>query len=126
MFCSISITTRDTNTNCQYCIHTTIKSRTFLISCRKHLYFKDEKPFDICLLSPFSGLLEHSVKKFNRFEEIGYIECQLRRVLQVNVIIYRNQLKCRSNRIKRTSNMNIDSSACISGVPRESVSHVDQ
>ena len=50
---------------------------------RKHLYFKDEKMFDICTLSPFSGIVEHAVKKFNRFEEIGYIECQLRRVFRV-------------------------------------------
>ena len=50
---------------------------------RRHLYFKDEKMFDVCLLSPFSGIVEHNVKKFNRFEEIGYIECQLRRVFHV-------------------------------------------
>ena len=50
---------------------------------RKHLYFKDEKMFDICVLSPFSGIVEHNVKKFNRFEEIGYIECQLRKVFHV-------------------------------------------
>lgn len=50
---------------------------------RKHLYFKDEKMFDICSLSPFSGIVEHQVKKFNRFEEIGYIECQLRKIFQV-------------------------------------------
>ncbi len=37
----------------------------------------------MCLLSPFSGIVEHNVKKFNRFEEIGYIECQLRRVFSV-------------------------------------------
>ncbi len=47
---------------------------------RKHLYFKDEKMFDVCMLSPFSGIVEHNVKKFNRFEEIGYIECQLRKM----------------------------------------------
>lgn len=47
------------------------------------MYFKDEKMFDICVLSPFSGIVEHNVKKFNRFEEIGYIECQLRRVFRV-------------------------------------------
>ena len=39
--------------------------------------------FDVCTLSPFSGIVEHTVKKFNRFEEIGYIECQLRRVFHV-------------------------------------------
>lgn len=50
---------------------------------RKHLYFKDEKVFDICILSPFSGIVEHTVKKFNRFEEIGYIECQLRKMFHV-------------------------------------------
>lgn len=51
---------------------------------RKHLYFKDEKMFDVCMLSPFSGIVEHSLKKFNRFEEIGYIECQLRRIFRVS------------------------------------------
>ena len=50
---------------------------------RKHLYFKDEKMFDICILSPYSGIVEHAVKKFNRFEEIGYIECQLRRIFHI-------------------------------------------
>ena len=50
---------------------------------RKHVYFKDEKVFDICTLSPFSGIVEHAVKRFNRFEEIGYIECQMRRIFQV-------------------------------------------
>lgn len=50
---------------------------------RKHLYFKDEKMFDVCVLSPFSGIVEHQLKKFNRFEEIGYIECQLRKIFQV-------------------------------------------
>ena len=50
---------------------------------RKHVYFKDEKAFDICTLSPFSGIVEHAVKRFNRFEEIGYIECQMRRIFQV-------------------------------------------
>ena len=34
---------------------------------RRHLYFKDEKPFDVCILSPFSGIVEHTVKKFNRY-----------------------------------------------------------
>ena len=28
---------------------------------RKHLYFKDEKVFDVCTLSPFSGIVEHQV-----------------------------------------------------------------
>ena len=50
---------------------------------RKHIYFKDEKQFDICMLSPFSGIVEHNVKRFNRFEENGYIECQLRRIFGV-------------------------------------------
>ena len=50
---------------------------------RKHIYFKDEKQFEICMLSPFSGIVEHNVKKFNRFEENGYIECQLRRIFGV-------------------------------------------
>ena len=50
---------------------------------RRHLYFKDEKMFDVCMLSPFSGIVEHTVKKFNRFEEIGYIECQLRKIFHV-------------------------------------------
>ena len=50
---------------------------------RRHVYFKDEKAFDVCTLSPFSGIVEHAVKRFNRFEEIGYIECQMRRIFQV-------------------------------------------
>ena len=50
---------------------------------RRHLYFKDEKTFDVCMLSPFSGIVEHTVKKFNRFEEIGYIECQLRKIFHI-------------------------------------------
>lgn len=37
---------------------------------RKHLYFKDEKVFDVCILTPFSGITEHRVKKFNRFDFI--------------------------------------------------------
>lgn len=50
---------------------------------RKHLYFKDEKAFDVCVLSPFSGIVEHYSKRFNRFEEIGYIECQLRKIFRI-------------------------------------------
>lgn len=50
---------------------------------RKHMYFKDEKMFDICILSPYSGIVEHNIKKFNRFEEIGYIECQLRKIFHI-------------------------------------------
>ena len=41
--------------------------------------------FDICMLSPFSGIVEHTVKRFNRFEEIGYIESQ---VLYTKDLIY--------------------------------------
>ena len=52
---------------------------------RKHLYFKDEKTFDVCILSPFSGIVEHTIKKFNRFEEIGYIECQMRKIFHVPI-----------------------------------------
>ena len=44
---------------------------------------RTRKCLTFCLLSPFSGIVEHNVKKFNRFEEIGYIECQLRRVFHV-------------------------------------------
>ncbi|CAD5124238.1 DgyrCDS12532 [Dimorphilus gyrociliatus] len=50
---------------------------------RKHLYFKDEKVFDVCILTPFSGITEHRVKKFNRFEEIGWVELQMRQMFQV-------------------------------------------
>jgi hypothetical protein len=50
---------------------------------RKHLYYTDQKVFDMCVLSPFSGIVEHGFKRFSRFEEIGYVELQMRRIFNV-------------------------------------------
>lgn len=45
---------------------------------RKCRTFRDETTFEVCLLSPFSGIVEHRTARLSRFEEIGYVECQLR------------------------------------------------
>jgi len=41
--------------------------------------------FEVCILSPFSGIVEHQSKKFSCVEEVGYIEHQLRRVYNTDV-----------------------------------------
>ena len=48
--------------------------------------------FDVCVLSPFSGIVEHRCKRFNRFEEVGYVELQLRRVFGVTAFSRRSRL----------------------------------
>jgi len=44
----------------------------------------EERDFEICVLSPYCGLVEHAVKSFDVCEEIGYAELQLRRVFRVS------------------------------------------
>ena len=44
----------------------------------------DEKDYEICVLSPYSGIIENPVKTFDLSEETGYIEMQLRRIFQVS------------------------------------------
>jgi len=48
--------------------------------------------FDVCVLSPFSGIVEHRCKRFNRFEEVGYVELQLRRIFGVGAGSRRSRL----------------------------------
>lgn len=43
----------------------------------------DDKTFEICVLSPYSGILENTVKTFDVSEVTGYIELQLRKIFQV-------------------------------------------
>jgi len=43
----------------------------------------DERDFEICVLSPYCGLVENAVKTFDVSEETGYAELQLRRVFRV-------------------------------------------
>jgi len=43
----------------------------------------DDKDFEICILSPYCGLIENPVKTFDISEESGYIEIQLRRIFRV-------------------------------------------
>lgn len=46
----------------------------------------------MCVLSPFSGIVEHRCKRFNRFEEVGYVELQLRRIFGVTQLNRRSRL----------------------------------
>ena len=48
--------------------------------------------FDVCVLSPYSGIVEHRCKRFNRFEEVGYVELQLRRMFGVSPASRRSRL----------------------------------
>jgi len=48
--------------------------------------------FDVCVLSPYSGIVEHRCKRFNRFEEVGYVEMQLRRMFAVSPVSRRSRL----------------------------------
>jgi hypothetical protein len=43
----------------------------------------EERDFEICVLSPYCGLVENAVKTFDVSEETGYAELQLRRVFRV-------------------------------------------
>ena len=43
----------------------------------------DEREFEVCVLSPYCGLVEHAVKTFDVCEWTGYVELQLRRVFRV-------------------------------------------
>lgn len=43
----------------------------------------DDKDFEICMLSPYCGLIENPVKTFDISEECGYIEIQLRQIFRV-------------------------------------------
>ena len=43
----------------------------------------DDKMFEICVLSPYSGILENISKTFDVSEVTGYIEMQLRKIFQV-------------------------------------------
>lgn len=43
----------------------------------------DEREFEICVLSPYCGLLENAVKSFDLAEQTGYVEFQLRRVFRI-------------------------------------------
>ena len=42
-----------------------------------------ERDFEICVLSPYCGLVENAVKTLSVAEEIGFVELQLRRVFRV-------------------------------------------
>jgi len=44
------------------------------------------------VLSPYSGIVEHRSKRFNRFEEVGYVELQLRRIFGVSPSSRRSRL----------------------------------
>jgi len=44
----------------------------------------EERDFEICVLSPYCGLVENAVKTFDVSEETGYAELQLRRVFHVS------------------------------------------
>ena len=46
----------------------------------------------MCVLSPYSGIVEHRCKRFNRFEEVGYVELQLRRIFSVSPSSRRSRL----------------------------------
>lgn len=46
----------------------------------------------MCVLSPFSGIVEHRSKRFNRFEEVGYVELQMRRIFGVTPLSRRSRL----------------------------------
>lgn len=43
----------------------------------------DEKEFEVCILSPYSGIVENPTKTFDMSEEAGYIETQLKKIFQV-------------------------------------------
>ena len=43
----------------------------------------DEKDFEICMLSPYSDVVENATKTFDVSEESGYIEVQLRKMFRV-------------------------------------------
>ena len=43
----------------------------------------DEKEFEICVLSPYSGIVANPSKAFDISEETGYIELQLRKIFKV-------------------------------------------
>jgi hypothetical protein len=48
----------------------------------------DEKEFEICVLSPYSGIVANPAKAFDISEETGYVELQLRKIFKVPA--YRN------------------------------------
>lgn len=50
---------------------------------RKCRSFRDETTFEVCLLSPFSGIVEHRIARLSTFEEVGYVECKLRWTFEV-------------------------------------------
>ena len=43
----------------------------------------DEKEFEICILSPYSGIVQNPKKRFDVSELTGYVEVQLRRIFQI-------------------------------------------
>lgn len=43
----------------------------------------DDKDFEICVLSPYCGLIENPVKTFDVAEQCGYVEVQLRQIFRV-------------------------------------------
>jgi len=43
----------------------------------------DERQFEICVLSPYCGLVENAVKALDVSEQSGYVELQLRRAFRV-------------------------------------------
>jgi hypothetical protein len=43
----------------------------------------DEKDFEVCVLSPYSGIVEHPTKTLDISEEAGYIELQLRKLFRI-------------------------------------------
>jgi hypothetical protein len=61
------------------------KSAVFFVTPQCPCCFR--QAFDICLLSPFSGIIEHRSKRFSRSEEVGYVELQLRRYFKVDSLV---------------------------------------
>ncbi len=45
----------------------------------------DEKEFEVCILSPYSGIVENPTKMFDLSEEAGYVELQLKKIFKVPV-----------------------------------------
>jgi hypothetical protein len=43
----------------------------------------EEKDCEICILSPYSGILENPKKTFDISEETGYVELQLRKIFSI-------------------------------------------
>jgi len=43
----------------------------------------EERDFEVCVLSPYCGLVENAVKTLDVSEQTGYVELQLRRVFRV-------------------------------------------